>query len=44
MFIRDSALMDLLISTGIRIGEAAAITTEDIIISEHTLLIHGKRS
>lgn len=42
IFIRDTALMDLLISTGIRIGEAAAITTEDIITSEHTILIHGK--
>ncbi|MBD5099693.1 MAG: tyrosine-type recombinase/integrase [Clostridiales bacterium] len=42
MFIRDSALIDLLISTGIRIGEAAAITLDDIIISERTLLIHGK--
>ena len=40
--IRDAALIDLLISTGIRIGEAAAITLSDIIISEHTLLIHGK--
>lgn len=34
--------MDLLISTGIRIGEAAAITLDDIITAEHTLLIHGK--
>ncbi|MDE5756764.1 MAG: tyrosine-type recombinase/integrase [Clostridia bacterium] len=42
MYIRDSALMDLLISTGIRIGEAAAITLDDIITSDHTLLIHGK--
>lgn len=41
-FIRDSALLDLLICTGIRIGEAASITLEDINISEHTLLIHGK--
>lgn len=41
-FIRDSALIDLLISTGIRIGEAAAITLDDIISSERTLLIHGK--
>ena len=41
-YTRDSALIDLLISTGIRIGEAAAITLSDIIISEHTLLIHGK--
>ena len=40
--IRDAALIDLLISTGIRIGEAAAITLNDIIASEHTLLIHGK--
>ncbi len=41
-YIRDSALIDLLISTGIRIGEAAAIELDDIIISERTLLIHGK--
>ena len=41
-YIRDAALIDLLISTGIRIGEAAAITLSDIIISERTLLIHGK--
>lgn len=41
-FIRDAALIDLLISTGIRIGEAAAITLDDIISSERTLLIHGK--
>ena len=39
---RDAALIDLLISTGIRIGEAAALTLNDIIASEHTLLIHGK--
>ena len=32
----------MLICTGIRIGEAAAITLEDINASEHTLLIHGK--
>ncbi len=41
-FIRDAALLDLLISTGIRIGEAAALTIDDIILSERTLLIHGK--
>ena len=41
-FIRDAALLDLLISTGIRIGEAANITVEDVIISERILLIHGK--
>ena len=41
-YIRDAALIDLLISTGIRIGEAVAITLDDIIVSERTLLIHGK--
>lgn len=41
-YTRDSALIDLLISTGVRIGEAAAIKLDDIIISERTLLIHGK--
>ena len=40
--IRDAALVDLLISTGIRIGEAAAITLDDIIPNERTILIHGK--
>lgn len=41
-YVRDAALIDLLVSTGIRIGEAAAITLEDIITTERTLLIHGK--
>lgn len=41
-YVRDSALIDLLISTGIRIGEAVAITLDDIIKPDHTLLIHGK--
>lgn len=41
-FIRDAALLDLLICTGIRIGEAAALSIDDIIISERTLLVHGK--
>ncbi len=41
-YIRDSALIDLLVSTGIRIAEAAAITFDDIIIHQHTILIHGK--
>lgn len=39
---RDICLLDLLISTGIRIGEAANITLSDLIIQEHTILIHGK--
>ena len=41
-YIRDATLMDLLISTCIRIGEAAVIVLDDIITSEHTILIHGK--
>ena len=39
---RDLALIDILISTGIRIGEASAISIYDIVASEHTMLIHGK--
>lgn len=39
---RNLALIDVLISTGIRIGEASVISLEDIIEAEKTLLIHGK--
>lgn len=39
---RDLALIDLLISTGIRIAEAADISFCDIIFSEHVILINGK--
>jgi len=39
---RNLALIDVLISTGIKIGEASAISLDDIIESEKTLLIHGK--
>ena len=39
---RDAALIDMLISTGIRVGEAAAIKFEDIIMYERSVLIHGK--
>lgn len=42
LFIRDAALLDLLISTGIRIGEASNIKLNDIISNEKTILIHGK--
>lgn len=41
-YVRDAALLDLLISTGIRVGEAAALTLDDVFTSERTLLIHGK--
>lgn len=40
--IRNLALIDILISTGIRIAEAAEISLNDIITSERTILIHGK--
>ncbi len=40
--LRNAALLDLLISTGIRIGEAAALCLDDVIVPERTLLIHGK--
>lgn len=39
---RDLALIDILISTGIRIAEASNISLNDIISSEHVILIHGK--
>lgn len=39
---RDLALIDLLVSSGIRIEEASNISLEDIIFSEQTILIHGK--
>ena len=41
-YIHDAALIDLLVSTGIRIAEASAITFDDIILHQHTILIHGK--
>lgn len=40
--LRNLALVDILISTGIRIAEASNISTADIILSERTILIHGK--
>ena len=39
---RNLALIDILISTGIRIAEASAIALGDIIASERLILIHGK--
>ncbi len=41
-FVRDCALIDLLVSTGIRVAEAAAIRFDDILTYEHAILIHGK--
>lgn len=40
--LRNLALIDILISTGIRIAEASNIALADIIQSERTILIHGK--
>lgn len=40
--IRDIAIIDLLISTGIRIGELSSIKIHDINLDEKLLLIHGK--
>ena len=42
LYVRDCALLELLICTGIRIGEAASISLDNIITQEHTILIHGK--
>ena len=39
---RNLALIDILISTGIRIAEASEISLTDIIMAEHVILIHGK--
>ncbi len=39
---RNLALIDVLVSTGIRIAEASNISITDIITSERTILIHGK--
>ena len=39
---RNLALIDILISTGIRIAEASEISLSDIIMADHVILIHGK--
>lgn len=39
---RDLCLIDLLISTGMRVGEVVAIKQEDISLQDRTILIHGK--
>lgn len=40
--IRDTAIIDLLICTGIRIGELISIKLDDIYKYERSILIHGK--
>lgn len=40
--IRDIAIIDILISTGIRIGELSSIKINDVSLEEKTVLIHGK--
>ena len=40
--VRDLAMIDILITTGIRIGELASLTMDDLYYYEKTLLIHGK--
>lgn len=40
--IRNYAIIELLYSTGVRIGELAAINIEDISTDTHEVLIHGK--
>jgi len=39
---RDLAIIEVLYSTGIRIGELSAINLKDIDLLEQTILIHGK--
>lgn len=39
---RDAAIIDTLITTGIRIGELSSIMLNDINIENRTILIHGK--
>lgn len=39
---RNLALLDILISTGIRIAEVSNISLHDLILSERTIFIHGK--
>lgn len=39
---RNLAIIDLLVTTGIRIGECVNIRLKDIIMNEHTILIIGK--
>lgn len=40
--VRDLCIIDLLLSTGMRIAEVSNLKLEDIITSERVLLVHGK--
>lgn len=40
--VRDAAILDLLISTGVRICEIASLKLEDVFHNERIILIHGK--
>lgn len=40
--VRDLCIIDLLLSTGMRIAEISNLKLEDIIVSERVLLVHGK--
>lgn len=40
--VRDLCIIDLLLSTGMRIAEVSNLKLEDIISSERVLLVHGK--
>ncbi len=39
---RDAAVLDILITTGIRISELSSLKNSDIIKHDHLILIHGK--
>lgn len=40
--LRNRALVDLLLATGIRVGEAAGLTVEDVCLAEGSLRVRGK--
>ncbi len=42
MHTRDAAVLDLLITTGVRISEISSLKLSDIITYDHMILIHGK--
>ncbi len=44
LYLRDRCIIELLICTGVRIGEIAKLRLNDINFSDHTILINGKGS